>query len=67
MKFEHFLLLVGGLGGISIACGCFGLYQYFAYERKRKLKPKIRKIRTFREMYEDNEYVTEEVWYEKAR
>ncbi len=42
MKFEHFLLLVGGLSAVSIACGCFGLYQYFVYERKRKRR--IRKM-----------------------
>lgn len=61
MKFEHFLLLVGGLSAVSIACGSFGLYQYFKSERKRKRKkgmynqyiPTIRKLI---ELYEDNKY-----------
>lgn len=61
MKFEHFLLLVGGLGIVSIACGCFGLYQYFAFERKRKRKARFRfmlkrYIPTLRDLYEDNKY-----------
>lgn len=59
MKLEHFLLLVGGLSAVSIACGCFGLYQYFVYERRRKRR--IRKmceqfVPTLRVLYEDNKY-----------
>ncbi len=64
MKFKHFLLLVGGLSAVSIACGCFGLYQYFAYERKHKLKPKYHVLRVY---YEDDELVTKEVWHETSR
>lgn len=61
MKFEHFLLLVGGLGIVSVACGCFGLYQYFVYERKRKHKKRLlflaeQYIPTLRDLYEDNKY-----------
>ena len=59
MKFEHFLFLVGGLSAVSIACGCFGLYQYFVCERKRKQR--VQKMceqiaPTLRELYEDNKY-----------
>lgn len=71
MKIEHFLLLAGGLGVISISCGC-GLYQHFAHERNRKRKNRVYTmlrayVPTLRYLYEDNEYLFEEVWYEKAR
>lgn len=56
MKFEHFLLLVGGLGIVSIVCGCFGLYQYFVCERKHSEKLCGQYMATLRELYEDNKY-----------
>lgn len=73
LKLEHYLLLVGGLSAVSIACGCFGLYQYFVFERKRKrrvqrmCKQFVPAIRTVREYYKCGELVTKEVRYEKAR
>ena len=59
MTFGNYLFLVGVLISVSIAGGCFGLYQYFVYERKRKQR--IQKMceqlsPTFRELYEDNKY-----------
>ena len=59
MTFGNYLFLVGVLISVSIAGGCFGLYQYFVYECKRKQR--IKKMReqvapTLRELYEDNKY-----------
>lgn len=53
MTFGNYLFLIGVLSAVSIAGGCFGLYQYFVYERKRTKKTRVS---TLRELYEDNKY-----------